>query len=685
MKLGKRIDERPYLLPDPEIFRMKPEDHLPIPSSATLQGATAANPDMLQTPTASPIKRQLSVFKGKKVMLSKDLGIGIRLTSLLTDLVKTGKGNITTSVRTADMFVCNYREGRDYVIASRSPSTTVGNLSWLYYLITYNAWTSPMRRLLHYPMPKGGLPGFSDYRITLSNYGGEARIYLENLVNAAGGVFTKSMKQDNTHLVTARKASEKCKAAEEWNIDMINHLWLEESYAKCEVQRLTEPRYIHFPPRTNLGEVIGQTKFDPKVLEKKYFPTDPTPGPNSPKAPKMGDLSIHDRDGDEDMSMDGADDDELVNEAAPPPKPKAKGKRASSVSTNVLSTPAGKRRSSLDKENETPSSTNSRSAKDKAINAIHNLAPDIAKYELEKKRKGNVFGGDRAANRIEKAQELKRNSSPVIKHQEDEEMSDSESEETEVRPAKKAKTTIKPEVQVRMLITGYKVWSGEAGKEDADTVKLIYLIFMVVANSSQKKLRNLGIAVWNNYGKVDIMAAPKMVRTRKFLVGLAHGPTVVSDKYIEACIKAGKMLDVADFPLEDIENEKKHKVKLKDALTRARTNKYRLLNTIPIYCTTDIDNGFETYKDIAEINGATFGVYKGRPTIKPTKPEEEDGPPEPVYLISSDKRSEQALYGKFEEMAKNGNMEPRIVKVEWLLDVAMSQQVRWNEKYLLKR
>lgn len=181
------------------------------------------------------------------------------------------------------------------------------------------------------------------------------------------------------------------------------------------------------------------------------------------------------------------------------------------------------------------------------------------------------------------------------------------------------------------------------------------------------------------------MAAPKMVRTRKFLVGLAHGPTVVSDKYIEACIKAGKILDVDDFPLKDLENEKKHAVKLKDAITRAQANKGRLLNAIPIYCTTDIDNGFETYRDIAEVNGATFGVYKGRPTIKPTKPEDDEGEPEPVYLISSDKRSEQSLYGGFEEMARKGNMEPRIVKVEWLLDVAMSQKVLWDKKYLLKR
>ncbi|QSZ30387.1 hypothetical protein DSL72_004910 [Monilinia vaccinii-corymbosi] len=673
LKLGKRIDERPYLLPNPEIFRMNPEDRLPIPSSAGLQGATAAHPDMLATPTTSPVKRRLDVFKDKKVMLSKDLDIGNRLSELLTRLIEAGEGTVTASVRDADMFVCNYREGRDYVIASRSSSTHVGNLSWLYYLIAHNTWTNPMRRLLHYPMPKGGLPGFAGFKITLSNYGGEARIYLENLVNAAGGEFTKSMKQDNTHLITARKSSEKCDAADAWNINMVNHLWLEESFAKCEVQKLTDPRYIHFPPRTNLGEVIGRTQFDQRILEKKYFPRDPTPGPNSPKSSNLKNLTIRDRDRDRDgdISMDGEIDDEEAAVIAPPPKTKTKTtvNRTSTNSPNILSTPANKKRSSLGKENDTPSSTSSRSAKDRALNAIHDLAPDIAMYELEKKRKGHVFGGDRAANRIEKERELLRTSSPITKRQGSNEDSDSDSDETDVRPAKKTKTTSKPEVQVRMLVTGYKIWSGEESKENTDT----------------KKLRNIGIAVWDNHGKVDIMAAPKMVRTRKFLVGLAHGPTIVSEKFIEACIKAGKILKAEAFPLEDTENEKRHKVKLKDALARARANKGRLLNTIPIYCTASIDNGTETYRDIAEVNGATFGVFKGRPIIKPTKLEEDNGSPDPIYLISSDKKSEQALYSKFEEMAKAGNMEPRIVTVEWLLDVAMSQQLKWDEEYLIKR
>ncbi len=52
--------------------------------------------------------------------------------------------------------------------------------------------------------------------------------------------------------------SEKCEAAKDWNIHIVNHLWIEESYTQCEAQSLTNQKYITFPHRTNLGEVIGQ-------------------------------------------------------------------------------------------------------------------------------------------------------------------------------------------------------------------------------------------------------------------------------------------------------------------------------------------------------------------------------------------------------------------------------------------
>jgi len=79
-----------------------------------------------------------------------------------------------------------------------------------------------------------------------------------------------------------------------------------------------------------------------------------------------------------------------------------------------------------------------------------------------------------------------------------------------------------------------------------------------------------------------------------------------------------------------------------------------------------------------------FLKYTGRggSKIKPTKPEDDVGPPEPVYLLTGTKPEERKLWPQFTEMAMAGNMVPRIVHTEWLLDVAMSQQLKWNDAYL---
>jgi hypothetical protein len=182
------------------------------------------------------------------------------------------------------------------------------------------------------------------------------------------------------------------------------------------------------------------------------------------------------------------------------------------------------------------------------------------------------------------------------------------------------------------------------------------------------------------------LAAPHLVRTRKFLVGLASAPTIISTDFIDACVKvkSGEIPDVDDFVLKDVENEKRYGLKLKDALTRARANKQHLLWKKVIYCTAEIPNGPDTFKDIVNANGGILNIYKGKggAMIKPTKPEDDIGPPEPAYLLTGLRPEERKLWPKFIEMAEKGNMIPKVVHNEWLLDVAMSQQLKSADDYL---
>ncbi|KAI0514931.1 BRCT domain-containing protein [Xylaria bambusicola] len=672
-KLGKRIDEGPYLLPDPEILRMSPGRSIEPQCSPYLDGAISARPDYMQPPTDQERVLHLTIFKDKKIMLSNDLEMRDRLRQILDGLVTGSGGQLIDDAQNCDWLVCRYRDTEEYVQASQL-GKTVGNMSWLFYLIQNNTWSNPLHRLLHYPEPRNGIPGFNDMRISVSNYGGEARIYLENLIKATGATFTKTMKADNTHLVTARDNSEKCDAARDWNIHMVNHLWIEESYAKSEMQSVTVPKYTHFPPRTNLGEIIGQTFFDEKKLQALHFPGGPEkptmPPPRKRKALEMTDdaalaesASSNTAAGRQprkefDIMRDGDAETAAVDELPPPSKRRS----------TDFTTPARGRHVRSGKENETPSSvaSSSRSAKDKALGKISNLAPDIALYEKEKKRGlkdgHGLWGGKRAADLIEREHlNRRRTSSPTAV--------DDKEPKSEKRPTKKARPTL-PEVEIRVILTGFKRWVNDKHKEDAD----------------RKKLRDMGIAVVQDGQPCDYLIAPQLVRTVKFLRNLSKGAIVLSSTWVEDCLDTKQIPDPDNYILKDSENEKRFGLKLETSIRRAQKNKGHLLAGIPIYCTASIKNGPESYQAIADANGAQFMVYGPRSgsTIRVTNPEDDEGGPDPVYLLSTSTAEEKKLWKRFEDMARRGNMEPRVVASDWLLDVVMKQEVSFDEKYLAR-
>jgi hypothetical protein len=402
------------------------------------------------------------VLEGKQIMLSTDLGIGSHLLDSITEIIEEGGGTVTSDVSKTDILICRYREGFAYRIASRL-NKEVGNISWLYHLITYNTWTSPLRRLLHYPVSRNPIPGFEGFKISLSNYVGEGRAYLENLVAAAGAECTKTLKQDNTHLVTAHGNSEKCSAAKEWGLHVVNHLWLEESYAKWKLQPVSDPRYTHFPRRTNLGEVIGQTRLDKSILESLFYPSE-----TKPESPRrvMQNKDQNAASGKVATSVqppaEGPKDDGAISEAG---NVTPAGKSRKPSDSKKLQTPARARLTSEGKENDTPSSTSSRKSKEAATARLHEIAPDIALYEKEMKRVGGViYGGRRKTDEDRITLNAKKRRSVEPQGESDEE------EATEAKRHKKSK----PPVTMHLLITGYQKWVGNLKKEDADKVCKLY-------------------------------------------------------------------------------------------------------------------------------------------------------------------------------------------------------------------
>ncbi len=177
------------------------------------------------------------------------------------------------------------------------------------------------------------------------------------------------------------------------------------------------------------------------------------------------------------------------------------------------------------------------------------------------------------------------------------------------------------------------------------------------------------------------------MRTVKFLCALARGPEVISSSFIDAALETGELPPMHEHRLKDKAAERRYNMTLDKSVGRAKANRGRLLQGVAVYCTETIKNGPKSYQVIAEANGAIFKIYRARSgtTIKPTTAEQDGGaPPDPVYLLSGASAEEKTMWPRFREMAIKGHMEPRIVAPDWLLDVAMAQQVRYDPKFAVE-
>lgn len=673
LKVGRRLSERPYTIPDPEILLVEAGTIPNTRPSPQIRDATTPDPLNEPVPVApaySEAPRAIKAFDGKKVKLGEDLNISSKLRGIITGMIQAGGGQVTTRIDDTDMYICTYRDGPDYVSASQA-GKDVGNLGWLYYLITHGVWTNPMQRMLHYPRPRNGVPGFQAYKMSISSYTGEARVYLENLVKAAGAEFTKTFKQENTHLIAAHKNSEKCEAATEWGVNIVNHLWLEDSYAKCREMPLTDSRYTYFPSRTNLGEVLGQTEIDREATEKLFFPrvTKTTkPVKTVAQSHAVSASNVH-----------------TTKTAKPPtarssPAPE-KTKRTKSAAD--AQTPVAPRH--VDgKENFTPGS---RGAKDRALSRLHQAAPDIAQFEKEMKRVGGVIHGgrrrteDEIGNKAKKAKDrdslASKRSIDEVEGDEDDETED-EATEAPAKNKRARKDKLTP-IKFRMLVSKHDKWTNNDEK----------------ASTDKARLRELGLFITDDFKRVDLVCAPYPVRTKKFIAAMACAPTLVSTSYLDYALKNNKLPPVEKHLLQDPSFEKSHNFKLSEALERARQNKHKLLKDWTIFCTPNVAGGFDTYKDIIEANGGKCVSWKGRPTtvtaskrrVDPQDKEvsqnqvEDEG--DVLYLISEADKKEVSHWTKFRELASKHDMVPRIVKTEWLLSVAMAQYVHWNPEWKL--
>ncbi|KAI9340170.1 hypothetical protein DFJ73DRAFT_559793 [Zopfochytrium polystomum] len=253
LRIRRRVREDLYRLPNPKLFSIDPFAPPVFEPAATHSApSTAANAFFLEG-------QVLFVHPGVWATESDP----DRTKQLKEQIVAAGgllvdefDGERVTGA------VVPSRQCKEYYLAEKA-GKYVGSMRWLVDTINSRQLSSPRRKALHYPQPEP-LAEFQHFMICTTNYSSVARQDIMTMVVHLGGQFTKTMTPRNTHVICAKPVSEKYTRALEWDITVVNHLWLEDTYVSHRLQIPTRLHYLYFP--ASLCPIVGETSIAEKEV-----------------------------------------------------------------------------------------------------------------------------------------------------------------------------------------------------------------------------------------------------------------------------------------------------------------------------------------------------------------------------------------------------------------------------------
>ncbi|KAJ4001562.1 hypothetical protein F5050DRAFT_1723266 [Lentinula boryana] len=283
LRLGMgNLDIAPYEWPDPLVLQpnipsdndRKKKSHKFELNKEVLFSTASWNAEAATTKIASPKQ----VFGRRRVLLGSSLKLGERRRAI-EGFVERADGEIiplentdgdgdkseeAQKVMDCDIFVTRFRSGTAYYNAARA-GKTIASMSWIFHVLSIGILSPPMDQLLHYPIHKNPIEGFSNHEITITNFTGGAREYLKKLVCSMGAKFTPNMSSKNTVLIAAQTDGTKTDRARAWDIPIVNHLWLEDCFINWKNMTVGNDRYIHFPQGSDFAPRLGERGVDPNI------------------------------------------------------------------------------------------------------------------------------------------------------------------------------------------------------------------------------------------------------------------------------------------------------------------------------------------------------------------------------------------------------------------------------------
>lgn len=735
LKQKQKLDEKAYLLDSPSVEfgndEVKVDQFTTMSFSKSLYAART---------NVEAKNAEKEFFKEKEFYLAEDLRLGARIGDLIKSLIRSAGGQVSESIEEnnggndkngADgntaiqkIYVGKYRAGRDYITSSKQ-KYTVGNLSWLFAMLARNEYFSPLNNLLHYPISKTGLPDFENLIFSATNYTGDGRMYLEKLITSIGGNFSRSLNPRVDYLICARPVGAKYEAAQSWDsIRIRNHLWIEECYKQwlfinsdgksdkyCTINETNEP-----------SSLLGNVKFDEESIQKFY------------------DASKRQRSISTSNDDSRQSDKESVSTAG-----KSKKKPKTTKTAKTAAVEAAKAEAEATKTTTTTTATTKTteytpiltSGRKAALKAAQKLHSDMEELNVFQKQHRNQkfpklpseIEADRAKRELKRKSGSEESNSSNSKSSQSTATDDKEKDTTFITTATATATTMPTATSPSAAATGTNPRKrqkksisrsatpeahaqSQSSVDDQSTTNFDFHIITTgcddVSRSDSHILLSMGIHMARDPLKANIIVAPRIMRTEKFLAALAKGPKyILHPKFITNVIAAYKQNRLQTFQIADYSLEKHGKSSniselpiplptlLEKAASRAKS-KNLLFNQMSFNITGYVPGGAAVLNKILSAHGLPTKVKQIKNALalrSGLKSISVSGDKKTCYLITMRPAGDKSAAGnnadnvkliaKFRLICEDKELAAKVVEWNWVVACIFSMELEGHDEYVI--
>ncbi|EEB08967.1 BRCT domain-containing protein Brc1 [Schizosaccharomyces japonicus yFS275] len=566
LRLGVRLDDGPYLFPNPSF-------------------------STLPVPNVEPISSH--VLEHKQLYISKDLSLSSNAHISLSSFLNRMGCEIKDTVYDCDTFIGFRRETTEYRAAVKS-NCVIGTLSWVFSMFSSDAWINPTQNALHYPLPATKF--LKGYSISLTNYTGEARVQLEKLIVASGAAYSKNLKPNSSLLIAASACGQKYQASRVWGIPSVSHHWLYSSFQLESAQGYD----IYQVSTTNQCQDAIEpcsVKTPEPGLQSSGVQTDDVLVEWHASNPSMDRLTS------DKPNMYPSPEQEIEHTTI------SQELRHSNEYHSVHTVTSTKEK--IQSSETIPETEQNEINIGQNINSDNDMRPlptsvnePLKKPELSTKTRKSAI-----MNSVE----------VVLPQRTDEPLrviADSKSDEENTpylhkrKAAESAKEILANVVMPDVLAFEKEKRSRHSVQQHSSTTQLRKKYRVMFTGSSPRtpsnELKLVDIQVTENPAKCTHLVTDKIVRTEKFLCSLPYAPFVVTSAWVVQSILRHSVQDEKPYFLKDELKEKEYGFSLQDSLERARTYGPILFKNFDVYVSPKAvpAGNFSAIRQIAHCNGA---------------------------------------------------------------------------------